>query len=325
MKKYLKLSVITLLVIALSSFIPNVIDSMVTSVDLIYPQKSRISEDIYTGGVIEELEKKEIRVELPIVPEKVNVQIGDYVEAQDVIASIDTAATQAALFSLADSSNLIPQEYRAVIGNINISEQLVKDYIPTEIIAPTSGTITAINLIPGAMSTPKSTVCTISRTEIMRVKMSVDETNADKVNVGDVVVFKASATGDVKYTGKIGLVFPTATKTISGTSQVTVVGIYVDLDENYSRLKPGYSVSGAVKKQGDIIAMTIPYEAVLQDEKNQEYVYIYEDGHALRRDITTGEEFSDRVQVTAGVGQDIPIIKNAADIKGNNAIVKNVR
>ncbi|MFZ2538067.1 MAG: HlyD family efflux transporter periplasmic adaptor subunit [Oscillospiraceae bacterium] len=325
MKKYLKLSVATLFIIVLSTFIPEAIENMVTSVELISPQRSIVSEDVYTNGVIEEISKKDIFVELPIVPEKVNVQIGDYVQAQDVIASVDTAATQAALFNLADSTNLIPQEYMAVIGKLNVSEQMIKDYIPTEIVSPTSGTVTSINLIAGAMATPKTTVCTISKTDVMRVKMTIDEIDADEVRKGDVVVFKASATGDVKYTGKIERVFPTATKTIAGTSQVTVVGIYVALDANYSRLKPGYSVNGVVKKQGDIVAMTIPYEAILQDDNNQEYIYVYEGGRAIRKNITTGEEFPDKVQVTFGIEQDDKIIINVADIKGNNAIVKNVR
>ncbi|MEG0693453.1 MAG: HlyD family efflux transporter periplasmic adaptor subunit, partial [Oscillospiraceae bacterium] len=175
-----------------------------------------------------------------------------------------------------------------------------------------------------AMTTPKSTVCTISRTDIMRVRMTVDEVNADKVEVGNTVVFKASATGDVKYTGKVDRIFPTATKTISGTSQVTVVGLYVRLDAKYSKLKPGYSVNGVVKKQGDVVAMTVPYESILQDETNQEYLYVYESGHAVRKNITTGEEFPDAVQVVQGLVEGDLVIKNAADIKGNNAIVKNV-
>ncbi len=324
MKKYLKLSVATLFVIVLSTFIPKAIENMVTSVEIISPKKSIISEDIYTSGVIEEISKKDIFVELPIVPEKVNVQIGDYVEAQDVIATVDTAATQAALFNLADSTKLIPQEFMEVIGKLNVSEEIVKDYIPTEIVSPTSGTITSINLIAGAMTTPKTTVCTISKTDVMRVKMTIDEIDSDKIVEGDIVVFKASATGDVKYTGKVDRGFTPATKTISGTSQVTVVGIYVQLDANYSRLKPGYSVNGVVKKSGDVVAMTIPYEAILQDDNNQEYTYVYRDGRAIRKDITTGEEFSDKVQVISGLDQDDLIIVNAVNIKGNNVIVKNV-
>ena len=311
--------------IMLCACIPSIVQNMTTFVEIVTPVKSRISEDVHINGMVEESIKKDIFVELPLVPDEVFVEIGDYVQAQDVIASVDAKATQAALFKLAESTNLIPTEFMEVMGSINISQQLVEDYVPTDIISPASGIVTAINLLPGAMTYPKSTVCTISKNDMMRVKMSVEEKHAEKIEVGDTVVFKASATEDIKYTGIVERIFPTATTTISGTSQVTVVGMYVKLDGNYSQLKPGYSVNGVIKKYGKEVAMTIPYEAIMQDEENQEYVYVYQDGRAVRANVVTGEEFPDKVEVLEGIEQDAVVIKNAVDVKGDNAIVKNVR
>lgn len=324
MKKYLRLSAATLLLIIATTFIPKVADNMVTSVELMYPSKSAASDDIYVSGAVEEISKRDIFVEIPIVPDEVKVEIGDYVDVHDVIATVDTSATQVALFNLAESVNVIPQEYMQVLGSMNLSEDLVKDYIPTEIVSPTSGVVTQLDMIGGCVAYPKSTVCTISKTNRTRAKMTVEELDADKIELKDTVVFKASATGDVKYTGTVERIFPSATQTISGTSQVTVVGFYVDFDEKYSRLKPGYSLNGVVKKLSDKVVNSIPYEAILQDKDNQEYIYVYDNGHAVRKNVTTGEEFSDTVEITSGINSEDLIIKNAKDIKKENAMVKTV-
>ena len=47
--------------------------------------------------------------------------------------------------------------------------------------------------------------------------------------------------------------------------------------------------------------ITVPYEAIRQDEENQEYVYIYKDGKAYRRNIITGTELREETEVCTGL------------------------
>ena len=45
----------------------------------------------------------------------------------------------------------------------------------------------------------------------------------------------------------------------------------------------------------------VPFESVRQDKDNVEYVYVYQNGRAVRQDIETGEETSDGVEVLSGL------------------------
>lgn len=321
MKKYGILFTATALLAAVSFFLPGLFHTAVT-VTLVRPQAETVTHQIYTAGNVEEEHKKEVFAELPVVPSQVLVDIGDTVTTGQLLARVDTAATQAALFSMLDAANLIPEEYMAVIGNISLPENLITDHLPTEILAPSSGVVTSVGLIEGVLSLPTAAICTISSLDRLRLRMTVSETDADLVKEGDTVVFRASATGSQKYEGTVERVFPTATKTVVGTGVQVQVGLYVKPAKDYPRLKPGYSVNGVIVKEEGEVMLTIPYEAVRQDNQNVEYVYLYEDGRAVRRDIVTGTELSYGVCVEEGLtGSDI-LILNAADIPAEGCPVR---
>ncbi len=311
--------------IILAFMIPFLMQKSIVQVSITSLSEMQYSEDIYTNGFIEEEGKKDIIAELPIVPDKVYFKIGDHVNTSDVIADVDINATRAAIFNIAEMSKLIPQEYMAVMGNINIDEEYVEKYIPRTIVSPASGTITSINLVEGAISTPQTAVVTINRFDSVRVRMTVNEVDADKVKVGDTVVFKANATSDVKYTGKVERLFPTASKTLVGTTQATVVGLYVKLDKDYQRLKPGYTVNGVIKQPSIGGIFTLPYEAVLQDKNNQEYVYIINGSRVNRCDVKTGKELSNSVEIISPNLINEKIVFNASQIKKPNQLVRIIK
>ena len=87
-------------------------------------------------------------------------------------------------------------------------------------------------------------------------------------------------------------------------------------------MKPGYTVSGVIKDQDPQSALIIPYEAIQQDELNQEYVYVYESGRAVRRNIVTGQELSWGVAVDMGLSEEDAVIQNASAIPGENCLVR---
>lgn len=322
-KKRRVLFVFVILVSIIAAYgMPQLAASFAPSVTVTFAGYKQLSRDIYTDGIVEELGKKEVVVQLPIVPSKVNISVGDRVEANDIIATIDKEATQAALFSIADAAKLVPSEYIEALAGISVNAQVLTDRIPEAITAPAAGIITSVTLVEGAMSMPQSTVCTIAKEGEVRLRMNVGETEADAVKEGDIVSFNAIATGDKSYTGVVTQVFPTASKIILGTSQKTVVGIYVAPDKSVTGLKPGYSVSGVLKKAPENEMLMLPYEVICQDDDNTEYVYCYENGKAVRYDIITGEEFTEGVCVISGITQNDAVIEKPALISGNGVSVQ---
>lgn len=322
MKKIIILELIMVPLFAIALFMPNMMEKMITEVEVTSLTKENYSEDIYINGCIEANNEKDIIAEIPIVPEKIYYSVGDKVEANSVIADIDVPATQAALFNIAQTVSAIPQEYIDVVKNFNIDEDIIKSYIPTQITAPTDGVITSMDLTEGVIATPKSTALTISKIDKLRVKVSVNELQADKVKFGDKVVFKASATGEEKYLGRIERIFPTATKTIVGTTQSTVVSMYVTMDNKYERLKPGYTVNGVIKQPVNKTVNVLPYESVLQDENNQEYVYLVFENKLQRCNVKTGNDMKTGVEIISPDLVSQKVVKNASQIKKPDNFVR---
>lgn len=155
MKRYLKLSLITLVFIFSFSMIPNLAKIGVAAVSLQYPTAAYINDYIYVDGVVEERNKKEIFSNLPIVPSEVNFTVGDVVAQGEVIATVDINQTRLAVLNLVETASQIPKEYIGAISNLSYSSEYIKSVIPTEILAEKSGKITSMTMVEGAISYPK--------------------------------------------------------------------------------------------------------------------------------------------------------------------------
>lgn len=321
--RYMLFLLLVLPMFTLSCFAPKLIEGYITTVEATAISQAYYTEDILTDGYIEAQGAKDIIAEIPYVPERVYFKIGDTVKANDVIADIDVSATQAALFNMVEAVNVIPDEYKNLVSGISVSQDLIKGYIPTSIKAPADGVITAMTLTEGAIATPKSAVATISKTNKLRACMSVKESDADKLKTGDTVVFKANATSDKKYVGKIQLIAPAAVKTLVGTSQSTIVNFYVSIEGSYSdRLRPGYTVTGVVKQPNDEPVNILPYEAIMQDDNNQEYVYLIHGSRLQRCNVKTGRELSNGIEIVSPSLAAQKIVKDVSAVKDENCLVR---
>ena len=85
-------------------------------------------------------------------------------------------------------------------------------------------------------------------------------------------------------------------------------------------MKSGYTTKAKIIIEQVDYALTIPYEAVMQDEENREYVYVIEDSRAKKRYITTGLELSKGFEVLDGIDENTFIIKNPTDIHENSYV-----
>lgn len=322
MKKIVISILITAVLMGSLAFLPKVYVNSALPVEITSITLTEYSKDIHTTGVVEEISKKDVIAKLPIVTEKVYYQIGDIVEANDVIADIDVDATVAAIIGIAESAKIIPEEYKSVIAKIDVSTDIISDNIPTTILAPMSGTITEHSLINGSICTPNSSVLTISKQDEKRIRFSVNENDIYNVKNGDTVVFKANATGDKKYTGTVDLIFPTATKTIVGTSQSTVVNLYVTPTEQYEHLIPGYSITGVIKSPITTEVYTLPYECIKQNSSNEEFVYIVNGNKVQQCEVKTGLELPEGVEIVSPNLSSQKIVTDPNLISNEDVIVK---
>lgn len=321
MKKYAVLITITGLATAGLLSLPVLADALVPQVRTVQMQQMPYTETVTVSGTVEEEKKKEISLDLPIVPEQVMVQVGEEVEAGDVLATIDINATKNAIAKLASQYiDLIPQELQAAIENFDLEKLLSSGAFPTEIVSTASGTVTNLSLTEGNLALPKSTAAVVATTDKLRARFYVSEKDAAKIKEGSEVLFTASAVDNGIFAGSVLSVAPAAYQRFSGLNYETVVDVAVNIDNTYGLLKSGYTIKGNIPVGETREVNLLPYESIQQDENGTEYVYAYEKGRAKRRNIETGEEFSTSTEILSGISPEDAVIFNSADVKDGGLV-----
>ena len=92
-----------------------------------------------------------------------------------------------------------------------------------------------------------------------------------------------------------------------------MVDLEIAIDDPDDALKTGFTARAEITTGKQKEMLVVPYEAVLQDTDNVEYVYLVKGSRAVRRDIETGMELLEGVEVREGLTESDVILKNAAD------------
>lgn len=322
MKKVWMLGAAAFLLSAVFLMLPAAADAFVPRVSLTRPVSVSGTAELLVNGLIEQQAQTELYPDIPLVIEEVFADAGDEVSAGQPLASVDVTATKEAVLSLLKTAEVVPKEYLEAFSEIRLDESLLSVVIPKTLNAPASGVLLSTALSPGKLLSPQSPAAVVGKGKILRVKLAVPEEMIGEVKVGDVVVFKTSATGPARHGAIVTQIAPAAEQNISGTIQQTVIYVYAVVCTDTGRLRPGYSVTASVKQQHEEEnAFLVPYEAVLQDENGTEYVYLYEKNRAVRCDVTTGEEYETGIAVTAGLdGMEI-LVENASMISRDGMMI----
>lgn len=324
MKKYISLGLVTAVLLLTAAIVPNAVSSFLPRVELIRIGQTIYQSTVSAGGTVEELSKQEVALTVPVVPGKVYKEVGDTVKAGDVIAEVDQNATKTALLSLSSTTpDLLSKEVLASLtGEGGGNGEDVSAALPEQVVATSEGVITSMNLTEGTLC-ESGTAATIANSTDLRVKIAVNESNIASVKEGQKVTLTGAALQKT-YTGTVAKVYPSAHKQLAGTVQETVVDVLVNIDDPDEGMRPGFTVQAKVKTGQEKAVRVLPYEAVSQDEQGNEFVYVYQSGRAVRRDVVTGLTTSDGVEIIAGVGPDAQIIANAADVSSDKAYVRPV-
>lgn len=319
MKRLFGMILLTGILAAMAITLPITVEHFLPQITVVTLQEEVTVPKVYAAGKLEERNQKEITCELPVVPKAVYVEAGDWVETGEVLATIDTEQTLTAILNLTKATEYLPQSVLQLLEKVDL--EMIAAQIPQEVIATASGMISTLNLDAGTVVYPTQAVATISPNHEMRAKLSVLEEYANEIKPGQPVTVKISALDDQQFAGRVSYIFSGAQQVLSGTSQETVVNIYVELISTAPELKAGYTVSGEIFTGGGCSILTLPYPAINQDESGQEYVYLYRSGKAVRQDITIGEELETSAEILSGISKEDYVISDCSLVSQNGAYV----
>ena len=300
MKKYIALAIACAALAAGVSYLPAAVEASVPAAVSISPTEVYYSESVNTSGTLCYIGQGDVTSALPLVLSEFEVEEGDHVEVGDVIARVDRKASETFISSLGKVSQLA-----AATASLSTAMSL----IPEEITADRSGTVIST---AGACAAVESGT-SIAGTDSLVLTSAVSELNIARIQPGQPVEFTLSAYPNDVFTGTVSKIAGSARSQYSGAVLETVVDVLISPDTTDPRLRSGLTADVRFQLSDPRKICVLPYNAIGQDEEG-EYVYLLEDGAAVKHKIFTGAEFSDGTEVIKGATINDKVFLDPEDI-----------
>ena len=173
------------------------------------------------------------------------------------------------------------------------------------IVAPISGMITELSVIPGEAISPGTPIMTLVDFYHPWLEIQVDEVDISKVKLGQRVKFTTDAFPGQEFFGKIVWINNKAElKKVGGRVRLDeesmVFRAKVEFEDGKEILKPGMSVYAEVIVGDKENVLVIPREAVTLRE-GKKVVFVIRKGYAEERSVELGIKDAEKVEVLQGL------------------------
>lgn len=219
--------------------------------------------------------------------------------------ALDNAKENVSLTSVSNEESLKTAE--AAVESAKAALNIAKNNLNnTSITAPISGYISTKSISMGQMVSPGVELFSIKNSNSVNGEINITESVIPDVTVGTkaIVSVKSADISDVE--GVVTLVNPVKDER---TGMYTV---QVTMENPDNLLKVGMFADITLITDSADDAITIPYEAVMQDGEEQ-YVYLAVNDTAQKVTVTTGIEDGDYIQIISGINPGDKVIVSGKD------------
>ena len=165
----------------------------------------------------------------------------------------------------------------------------------SEIRSPIDGVVTDGPWYPGMMPQAGMPLVTVMNLSQMVAKAHIPQSQASLLKKGDEASIKVAG-ADEAVKGKVVMVSPAL------DPSSTTVEVWVQAANPEGTLKAGASASLSMVAKTVANALTVPAQALITDEEGKKSLMVIgSDGKAHKRDVETGIQTADAIQVVSGV------------------------
>jgi len=218
-------------------------------------------------------------------------------------------------------------------------KQARDDLSKTTIYAPMSGTVTELNKEAGEIALGSQfqadVIMVIADLSEMEAQVNVDENDITSIRKGQAADIEADALLSSPLRGKVSEISSSANATASGTTdQKTEFEIKVAIDAPPTTLRPGMTASADIVTHTNPKALGVPLQCVAlrtvdqlvrKGEKRKdaearfkpdkdgfvEIVFVVENGKAVARQVKTGIQSDDRIEILAGLKEGDEVVSGS--------------
>jgi HlyD family secretion protein len=213
-------------------------------------------------------------------------------------------------------------------------KQARDDLSKTTIYSPMAGTISSLTKEVGEIALgsqfQKDVIMTVADLKVMEARVNVDENDIGSIALGQKADIEVDALPDQKLSGVVTQISNSANVTASGTSdQKTEFEIRVTISDPPKMLRPGMTASAEVITKTENNALSVPIQSVavrtldqlaMKNEKRKdaryqpdkdgfvEIVFCVERGKAIARQVKTGIQSEDLIQILDGIKEGDEIV-----------------
>ncbi len=260
---------------------------------------------------------------------KVDVEVGDYKKAGEVLVEVDSELKEAAYKAAKvtyEKAKKDLERYEALYKEHSISDTQIEQarwsyesadaqYVvarrqlnDTRITTPISGIVTAryVNVGTMVMGAPQATqIANIVDISKLKAKVNVAEQDLFKVHVGDAVDVATDLFPHITFPGTV---FTVSSKGDDGH----MYPVEVLLGNPKLQLKAGMFVTVTFKPKATAAALLVPREALvgsLQDAK----LYVVKDNIAKLRPVTVTKQVGTNIEITDGLQEGELVVVDGQD------------
>ncbi|MCR5841063.1 MAG: efflux RND transporter periplasmic adaptor subunit [Bacteroidales bacterium] len=242
--------------------------------------------------------------------QKLNVEVGDFVSAGQILAEMDRVQLDQAGLKLKNDETELARvkqlqaeggvsqsDYEALELAFNVSKSSYQNLLENTILrAPVGGVVSARNYDRGDLYTMGQPVYTVQQITPVKLLVAISETDYTRVKRGDKVSLTVDALPGKTFTGSIVRLYPTmdaATHTFN--AEVRVANAKRELRPGmYARVTVDFGASDSI---------VVPDAAVLKQQgSGQRIVYVLEPDQTVSiRTVTPGRHFGMNYEILSGL------------------------
>lgn len=208
------------------------------------------------------------------------------------------------------SLNAAQAQANSAAAQIASAEKSLRD---AQVKSPISGVVTGNNVVAGTMLSTSSVPFTVMDTSSVIVKVSVSEQIINSLEIGASVDVKISAVSNNEMEGKIKTINPAANS--AGTYDVEI-----EIPNITGLVKTGMFAEVSFVKEKGYNAIVVPRDAVI-NKNNENFVFVAENGVAVKRPVVMGIDDGQTVQVLKGVEEgELVIVKGQTYLEEGNEV-----
>lgn len=307
-----------------------------TPVHVLKLKAQNFSNQINIQGKVDAEENITVSSQIPGTITRINVKVGNRVRRGQILAETDDKAIRQQINSLAVNLELAKQVYERQQGlwdlNIGTEMQLLQAKANKEglesqmatleeqlrmskIVSPINGTIDAVNVKLGEVSSPGMPSIRVINFSKLKVVAEVAESYASSIKKGaDVKIhfpdMNDSTIGEVRFVSR-------AVNAVTRTFRVEVA-----IQPN-AKYYPNMVANLAITDyKTDKPIIVIPVKLIQKDEQNAAYVYTAEKGIAKKHLITVGKQFKGQSEIKSGLKENDLLIEEGYNTINEGDILK---